>query len=1204
MIRSPLMLSVSRAALFSAGMLGMTIVSAAPVHAQDTRDDDCYDAVVPQPEDCYRANAGLVVAMPPGENTEKIDTSPGGSFEEQGFSISIDNETVAGAPAPVDPRRPADIANARRNVDLRFDGLNEQRLLNVSTSDLRAAYRAGEQVRFRASANYPAYIERAEIRIVDLSQRSRPTVARLPVAANGTVSWTMPQDGASQLAYVLRVYDAAGRFDETQPLELTRTTAAFDTHETVRGENIAAGEGEDRTRLRNIPTGGGRVTASGQVAPGARVIIRGEEVPVDPSGRFVTTRILPAGFYEVPIEIIKNGRSETIVRNVEIPEHDFFGVGLVDLTFGKRFDDDLAEGDPEYDDTYAEGRIAGFVKGTTVTGYRYTASVDTGNGPLNEAFDRLDEKDPRRVISRLDPDDVYPTYGDDSSSYDDAPTSGRFYLRVERDRTRFTFGDFKAGITGTDLLSSTRSLYGAEISHESLEVTEDGNARTSVNVYAASPETLPQRDVLRGTGGSVYFLSRQDINGGSETLAVQVTDPVTGRTVSSRTLTEGVDYEIDYIQGVVILAEPLSSSASDGSLVTSGSSGELNVDLVAQYEYTPVAGTLDGASTGGRVEYWATDDLRVGVTSMRENTGTADQKLDGVDLRYELGEQSYIEAEIAQTEGPGFGRTLSTDGGLSNTTVGTGSGEKARAYSLDAYLDTTEIGLGVPGSIDFYYERKQAGFSTLSEDITSDQRLWGVTADAELNERLTLGVDFEDFQSDTGDARTEAEVRLSYKLDDKWSVDAALAHLDRDAVSSPSDTGRRTDVALRLNYEPDEDQLYYVYGQGTIARSGQIDRNDRIGAGLELQLSEKLSLGAEVSGGDGGFGAKARLGYSPTADNEIYLGYTLDPTRTGFRSDTLLGSAEEEFTVGARYKVSETTKIYGENNWDLFGNRRSLTRAYGVNYTPDARWTFSGAVESGTVRDDISGDFDRDAVSFGAAYAFEDKRDARLRLEYRTDDGVGIEQDRDTWALSGGYSHKLDRDWRFLLNVDALISSSDQSSFRDGEYVEASVGYAYRPVDNERLNMLFRYTYLKDLPGEDQVTASGSADGPSQRSHVLSVDAIYDISPRLSVGGKYGYRMSEIADRGTDTFVDNTAHLAILRFDWHVVHKWDALAEARMLVSEDTDVDEHGFLLGVYRHVGNNAKIGVGYEWGRVSDDLTDLDYDSSGIFVNLVAKF
>ena len=42
----------------------------------------------------------------------------------------------------------------------------------------------------------------------------------------------------------------------------------------------------------------------------------------------------------------------------------------------------------------------------------------------------------------------------------------------------------------------------------------------------------------------------------------------------------------------------------------------------------------------------------------------------------------------------------------------------------------------------------------------------------------------------------------------------------------------------------------------------------------------------------------------------------------------------------------------------------------------------------------------------------------------------------------------------------------------------------------------------------------------------------------------------------------------------------------------------------VYRHVNNNAKIGVGYNFGRFSDDLTDLTHDDQGLFVNFVAKF
>ncbi|MDE0985650.1 MAG: hypothetical protein OSA52_13550, partial [Yoonia sp.] len=69
----------------------------------------------------------------------------------------------------------------------------------------------------------------------------------------------------------------------------------------------------------------------------------------------------------------------------------------------------------------------------------------------------------------------------------------------------------------------------------------------------------------------------------------------------------------------------------------------------------------------------------------------------------------------------------------------------------------------------------------------------------------------------------------------------------------------------------------------------------------------------------------------------------------------------------------------------------------------------------------------------------------------------------------------------------------DHLYIRDGRYIEASFGAAYRPVDNERVNALFSYTYLEDLPGQDQVNLEGDVNGPRQRSHILSADVNYDI---------------------------------------------------------------------------------------------------------------
>ncbi len=244
-------------------------------------------------------------------------------------------------------------------------------------------------------------------------------------------------------------------------------------------------------------------------------------------------------------------------------------------------------------------------------------------------------------------------------------------------------------------------------------------------------------------------------------------------------------------------------------------------------------------------------------------------------------------------------------------------------------------------------------------------------------------------------------MRLDYAINDIWSVETALAHLDKTTVGNPAETGRRTDFGLRVNYQPNEDLKVYAFGQATVNNSGGLRDNDRLGLGFEAQVSEKVALSGEISGGARGRGGALRATYSPTADNEIYLGYTLDPTRLGAGYD-LVGRDKGTVVLGGRYRVNEAVSTYMENTWDMFGERQSLTRTYGVNYTPDARWTVSGSVETGRVRDTINGDFDRDAFSLGVAYVNDDQVKARARLEYRTEDGAGLAQDRDTWHSRQG----------------------------------------------------------------------------------------------------------------------------------------------------------------------------------------------------------
>ncbi len=1100
----------------------------------------------------------------------------------EGFSISVDGRALAGTPQPRDPARAADVAAAAAGIDIRHDGLGGRRLLNVATADLRSAYRAGERLTFRTSVNYPAFVSRAEIRIIDLGRRGRPTIATIPVAGNGTAHWVMPDDGSGRFAYLLRVYDGAGRFDETVASGIRRSEKAFATHRQVGTVAVAPGEGEDRTARRGIPLHGGMITVSGSGGvPGGTARVMGESVPVDGAGRFVISRILPAGDHAVTVEV--GGRR--ITRHVSIPEPEWFRTGIIDITAGLR-----EGGAGSLDNSYLDGRIAFYLKGRTRGGFTITGSLDTGDGPIEGIFSRLDDKDPRRVLERLREDgtELYPTYGDDSTFFDDTPTAGRVYLRAESDTLRLTWGDFKAGMTGAGLLQNTRDLYGAELRYRSRATTDQGEPRFSAVAYAASPDTLSQRDILRGTGGSVYFLTRQDITAGSVTLSVQTVDRDTGRVVSSRRLSPGVDYTIDHIQGLVMLTSPLESGAADGGLISDGGA-EHDVNLVAQYEYTPSGSTPDDLALGGRIEAWAGDRLRLGATVMRENVAGADQDMQGVDLRYQLSEGSHAEVEYARTAGPGLARSSSTDGGLtivSSTGLATAG---AGALRFDSRFDLRDLGVQRDGFVELYHERKQAGFSTLSEDITADQTLSGGAFEVALSPRLSFAGDVERFTQAGGNSRDEAELRLGHELSERWTIEGGLAFVDKITLGDPSQTGQRTDAAVRVSHRRSDDLELYAFGQGTLSARGTIARNDRLGAGLDAQLSERLRLEAEASGGTAGPGGALRLSYAPSADSELYLGYTLDPTRAGAGGPL---RDRGRVVLGGSYRASERVTAYSEMVLDRPGNQTSLSRMFGVNYTPTSAWTLGASIELGEVRDATSGDFDRLALSLGAAYARDEGLSWRARLEYRNEDGVGTARDRDTWALAAGFTNRVNDDWRLLGSIDALISDSAQGDFRNGEYVNASLGYAYRPIGNEKLNLLFRYRYLRDLPGEDQVGADGTTNQPLQVSNILSVNGSYDLSPRLTIGGKLGYRKSQVAPRGTSAFTDNTAVLLALRLDWHLTGRWDLMGEGRALFTRESGTTELGAVLTAYRHLNDRVKLGVGVEWGSVSDDLTSISHE------------
>jgi hypothetical protein len=1099
-------------------------------------------------------------------------------------------------------------------IEARADSHVVNPVLSVGLIDsVRTAVR-GETASFQGYSNYPAYVTRAEIRIIDAGRSADSTpYAVIPVNADGLAQWQVPGDTPEALAFVYRVYDASGQFDETKAHELTivdKEVTPKDKSSRPEFDTI------DEAVTRNIQMKAVAITVLGEAQPTDIVRVSGQLVPVDDDGKWVAQQIVDRDAQGVNVSITRG--SEEVVRSMHSfgkARSDWFVVGHGDLTAGKSYGsgparivsgDSLAEGD------YLAGRAAFYAKGVVGDNVQVTASVDTGETLVKDLLSNLDRKDPRQLFRRLDSDQYYPTYGDDSTLVEDAPTQGRFYLRVQKDDNRLILGNFSTAIQGSELAQLDRGLFGALIDHNSKATTSFGERKTQITAFASDPGTVPGRDEFRGTGGSLYFLKRQDISVGSERVRIEVRDRETGLVLESRELHPQQDYDFDPFQGRITLVRPLASAVATGDVVRNGNTlGNVPV-LVVRYEYSPLVADLDGYTIGGRGTGWLGDKLRFGVTAQRDTVEDANQNLLGADILFRQTAGTYLKAEIAQTDGPAYGQSNSVDGGLNFTdfaAVGA-RGVTAKAWRAEGAVNFAELAdkSGDLGTVSAYFEHFDAGFGSVGRLTGGETQRWGVAGDIPLGDSTRFTAKYSELETAFAGTSQTGTFDVAQKFSGGVTGKLGLRYEDRVAgqLFNSIQQGKRLDVAGQLGYESlSGNWSIYGFGQGTLDRDASRSRNNRAGVGGKTELNERVSLTGEVSGGSGGLGADVQLNHRMGEGSEAYIGYALyaDRTDTALETQNLFTrSGNGTLTVGARKRFSDSLTLNGEQRVSHGGSAPSIIRSFGLKYDPTEQLSFTGAFENGRIDDATTGLFKRTAASFAVGYTAD-----RIRLgsgvEARVDKGNG--RDQTVWLFRNSVDYNLNPDWRFLGRLNFAIADEDRPDVRAADFVEGVAGFAYRPVNNERLNALVRLTYFQDLGPVGQISGGGTIENPKQKSIIGVIDLNYDLSEKLTIGGKYGYRQGKVSlGRNSDTFVKSDAHLAVLRADYRVVKNWDVLGEVRYLWVPTADDSRFGALGAIYRHLNENVKVGVGYSLSDFSDDLTDQSYSSHGPFLNLVGKF
>lgn len=1131
--------------------------------------------------------------------------------DDSPFRFTVDGETLdgKGQTSAADSQRCTDLAARRADIQIRYDGLNNEPRLNVVAGP--DAVLKGDTVIFDVHNNYAYRIARGEIRLFDMRDTTRQTpVAVLP--ANGAgASWTLPPDTPDQIKYVYRVYDAQGRFDETAVKILDTASVRGGK---VRPDELNAASG-NALEVRNIPKSGGAIMVSGRDIPaGSAVTVMGLPVRVDNSGAFAIRQLVNSGPQQIEVAIIDpNGRRTEFSRSAVVPDSDFFYVALADLTAGRNNSaSSFAVLNPDRADDYKDkvfvnGRLAFYLKGKVAGDTLLTAAADTRDQPIKQLFSNFDSKDPRYLLRNLDPNKYYPIYGDDSTLTEDAPTRGKFYIRLERGDSNIVWGNFKTSITGTEFVRYDRGLYGARGQAKTDDQTRFGERRGQIEGFAAEPGTLGARDVLRGTGGSLYYLSRQNVTQGSERVTVEVRDEVSGLVVKTRTLVATQDYDVDYLQGRITLKTALSSTGESDLIVQSGTLAGNQQFVVVHYEYAPSLRATKDKVVGGRASYWVNDHVEVGVTGYDQSQSAEKQQLGGADvtLRYKPG--TYVKFEGARSDGAGTGEQYSIDGGYSFNSRTT-AGAPAFARRVEAAADLAEVIEGAKGRVAGYWKDKDRDFSGPGElAINGRAREMGVRSDVVLSDRWSAKSKADDKQ-DQYRHYSSGEQNVTYTFNDYWKATLG-ARLDDNTVKSASaspilnQNGRRTDAALRLDYDSHLDWQAYVYGQATLERTGDRDANNRVGVGGAVRINERTKLTAEVSEGNGGLGGKVGAEYKVDEKRTSYLNYGFSPDRT----DIINRGGAGILTGGARERFSDSFSVFGEERLRYGGGYSGVTHAFGLEIVPFEHWKTGLMFETGELSDPIQGDVKRTAISPSIGYTHNGLTYSG-RFEYRHDDTstTSSHNVRDTFLMTNALHHKVNADWRYLAKLNGSYSDTTQGSFYQGNYVEAVTGLAYRPVNDDRLNALFKYTYFYDLPSPGQTLNGSAANTYAQQSHVLSADAAYDANQWVTVGGKIGYRMGELRDTtiAHSDWFDSQALLLIARLDIHVISQWDVTAEIRSLDTSTAKASETGALLAVYRHLGDNFKLGVGYNFTHYTDDLTNLSGNNKGLFVNAIGKF
>ena len=738
----------------------------------------------------------------------------------------------------------------------------------------------------------------------------------------------------------------------------------------------------------------------------------------------------------------------------------------------------------------------------------------------------------------------YPILGDASPLLNRTASQTWFSARLERGFNWAAFGDLATADFARGL---TLAQYGRSVTGLAARVRTGAVTWSGFGSFTA--QSLRQLQI-RGGGVSGPYILAADILPGTDILRIETRDTLNPeRAVATQALIRFVDYEIDYLRGVVLFKQPIPAADASGNPVF----------IVATFE--AASGGEQRLVAGGRaaldIRQLATgirmDSLRLGVTAVNADQLGGGYRLVGGDVRAVRIGGLDLSAEVAYAErgdSAGFGA-------LAKGSFRPFNGP----WTIGAGYMRIDRGFTNPANVAL-----QPGVTELS--LKSGLRLGGTE----------LRADYSSQQFDVqGVSREHGRVGIVQSLRPNLQLDAGVAN---DQVTGGLGAGLGSSAATAADFKakwaPTRPLQLWADARRHLSLDGQELAPDFWGLGAAYRFSPAVALEAGQ-----------RFVSRPDSQTRYSV------SSVGVRAD--VGHGTEAW---GNYQLSGG--INGTGNAALLGlrNRLHLGSDLAVNVMFERRIGVGTASVTDPVRALPFLQPEDNYWSFGAGMELLPAH-APYRLSARGEYKDGTLQSSRLASVAGDIS------------FDASLALLSRQQFTQNVLVGAPLarqlsslwGLAFRPAHSDRLNMLakFQWTDVRNPIGGGVLISQGA----EQRA-IGAAEMIWTPAPMLEVGTRYAMRRTSTAG----LYPDGTPQALVAWADYVgsrmsiTVNPWLSLrGDGRMLIERSSGATRWDASPTIALRVTNGLELATGYRFG----DLSDPDFSvrgGHGVFVTLSAAF